>query len=76
MGEYGTGGAPPLTVEREPLSGTCPRCDSEELSTYPVLSEGGWFEVVKCQRCLHSLQRKPWCLLGPVKLTSTGLILD
>ncbi|MGH8598497.1 MAG: hypothetical protein ACREXT_17730 [Gammaproteobacteria bacterium] len=40
---------------------------------YPVLSEGGWFMVVKCQQCLCSISREPWALLGPVRLLSDEL---
>lgn len=40
---------------------------------YPVLSEGGWYIVVKHQPSLRSVHRIPWELLGPVALTSTGL---
>ncbi|MGC4253091.1 MAG: hypothetical protein QM605_16905 [Sphingobium sp.] len=40
---------------------------------YPVHSEGGWFDVVKCQACLHSLSRDPGPRLGPVRLLSDTL---
>lgn len=40
---------------------------------YPVLSEGGWFVVVKHQPSLRSVSREPWGLLGPIALASTGL---
>lgn len=43
---------------------------------YPVLSEGGWFTVVKHQPTLTSVSRTPWTLLGPVSLTSAGLELQ
>ncbi|MFD4252421.1 hypothetical protein ACFWQL_22025 [Amycolatopsis thermoflava] len=62
-------------VPREEVAGTCPRCGSATLRAYPVLSEGGWFQTVKCQDCLASASRTPWTLLGPVQLTSTGLDL-
>jgi hypothetical protein len=42
---------------------------------YPVLSEGGWFIVIKHQPTLTSIARTPWDLLGPIKLTSHGLEL-
>ena len=58
----------PLFLERQPVEGTCPRCGAEELRGYPVNSEGGWFDVVKCQRCLLSVSREPGPLLGPIKL--------
>ena len=62
-------------VPREEVGGTCPRCGAAALRAYPVLSEGGWFQAVKCQDCLASVQRTPWALLGPVRLTSAGLDL-
>lgn len=65
-----------LAVPREPVEGDCPRCGEPGLRSYPVLSEGGWFQVVKCQRCLASVSRQPWTLLGPVRLTSAGLVLE
>jgi hypothetical protein len=57
-----------VTPVKEPLAGACPECGAEELARYPVLAAGGWFEVVKCQRCLHSVSRTPWHRLGWVKL--------
>jgi hypothetical protein len=71
-------GAPALApvTERTPVDGPCQRCGATVLERYPVLSEGGWFQVVKCQQCLHSVSREPWDLLGPVKLASAGLSLD
>lgn len=54
------------TVERENAEGKCPACGSTELQNYPVLSEGGWFLVTKCQSCLNSIDRKPWNKLGYV----------
>lgn len=60
-------------LERETVSGACPRCGAEELRRYPVVSEGGWFKVVKCQNCLHSVSREPWSRLGPIQLLSDSL---
>jgi predicted RNA-binding Zn-ribbon protein involved in translation (DUF1610 family) len=48
-----------LNVERRAVEGSCPACGAQELAAYRVLSDGGFFNVVKCQRCLHSLERKP-----------------
>jgi hypothetical protein len=53
-------------VQRTPVPGACPQCGEEDLAEYPVLSTGGWFLVVKCQRCLASLRRVPWHRLGYV----------
>lgn len=43
---------------------------------YPVLSEGGWFTVVKHQKTLQTVSRVPGPLLGPIVLTSHGLDVD
>ena len=53
-----------------------PGSTSADFKRYPVLSEGGWFMVVKHQPTLRSVSRKPWKLLGPVPLTSDGLSLE
>ena len=42
---------------------------------YLVLSEGGWFSVVKHQPTLRSVARIPAGLLGPIILASAGLDL-
>ena len=47
-----------------------------DLSEYTVLSEGGWFIVIKNQRTLEEIARRPWLLLGPVELLSHSLVLD
>jgi len=59
---------PLLTVERESVPGRCPECGAEALRRYPVVSEGGWFVVVKCQECLASASRERGPRLGPVRL--------
>lgn len=59
-----------LSVPREEVEGTCPACGAADLKAYPVLSEGGWFQVVKCQSCLASTSREPWNLLGSITLLS------
>jgi hypothetical protein len=48
-----------LFVERVAVPGACPECGAEELAAYRVLSDGGWFDVRKCQRCLASVSREP-----------------
>lgn len=60
----------PLFLERTPVEGSCPRCGHDELRSYPVNSEGGWFDVVKCQNCLHSVSRERGARLGPIQLLS------
>jgi hypothetical protein len=62
-----------LHVEKEPVSGTCPDCGAEELRAYPVLSENGWWNVVKCQSCLLSVSREPGGLLGSMTLMTDDL---
>ncbi|MFE5502000.1 hypothetical protein ACFQ73_05510 [Amycolatopsis japonica] len=57
-------------LERTPVDGPCPSCGAAELRRYPVVSEGGWFQVVKCQNCLLSIERTPWSRLGPIQLLS------
>ncbi|MEE3852995.1 hypothetical protein VZC37_21845 [Gordonia sp. LSe1-13] len=64
-----------LVVEKNPIAGECTQCGAATLAAYPVLSEGGWFRVVKCQTCLHSMDREPWTRLGPVSLTSEGIAI-
>lgn len=63
----------PLFLERRQVPGTCPQCGGEALQSYPVHSEGGWFDVVKCQACLHSVSRDRGHRLGPVRLLSDTL---
>lgn len=62
-------------VERVPVEGACAHCGAHELASYPVLSEGGWFNAVKCGSCLYSAERTRWTLLGPVTLTSEGIVI-
>jgi hypothetical protein len=64
---------PTVAVERQDVDGTCPECDQNTLASYRVLSEGGWWDVVKCQSCLHSVSRTKGPLLGPI--TPLGLSL-
>lgn len=59
-----------LAVRRISVEGYCANCGEAGLQAYPVLSEGGWFEVVKCSNCLHSASRKPGPKLGPIELLS------
>ena len=47
-----------------------------DLLRYPVLSEGGWFIVIKNQKTLKSISRRPWRLLGPIHLLSDDLEID
>jgi hypothetical protein len=60
--------SPPVVLERTSVDGDCPRCGAADLAAYPVCSEGGWFDVVKCQSCLHSVSRERGPLLGSIQL--------
>lgn len=62
-----------VALDREPVAGACPRCGKSDLRRYPVMSEGGWFQVVKCQSCLQSLSRERWSLLGPIQLLADAV---
>ena len=57
-----------VSVQRQPVEGDCPHCGAAQLQAYPVLTEGGWFDVVKCANCLHDIRRTPGRLLGPIEL--------
>lgn len=57
-----------LTVERKQVDATCDQCGSTDVREYPVLSEGGWWNVRKCQDCLHSLSREPGPYFGNMTL--------
>lgn len=53
-----------LYVERQAVDASCPECGSADVKAYPVLSEGGWWHVEKCQDCLASISRVPAPALG------------
>jgi hypothetical protein len=45
------------------------------LAEYRVLSDGGWWDVQKCQECLTSVRRTPGPMFGsyvPLGLAVTG----
>ena len=62
-----------LLAERVPVEGRCPSCGQGPLAQYVVHSEGGWFEVVKCQSCLHSVSRVKGHRLGFIQLLSDSI---
>ncbi len=64
---------PTPVQEREAVDGSCAECSAEELMRYPVLSEGGWYMVIKCQACLYSQHREKWTRLGHVSLLTDSL---
>jgi len=74
MKHYPRPAEPVLSVVREPVDGACPDCGAGTLQRYPVLSEGGWWDVVKCARCLHSVSRERGPRLGGIELLSDGLL--
>jgi len=57
-----------VSVEKVDVAGECPECGAAGLKAYPVLSEGGWWDVVKCQKCLCSVERKAGPLLGGIEM--------
>ena len=65
---------PTVHAERIAVDGLCPACKAPALQAYRVLSEGGWWQVVKCTQCLHSLSRQPGPLLGPLTSVVQSLI--
>lgn len=55
---------PTVHAPRMAVPGKCPECAAHALAEYRVISEGGWWTVVKCQQCLTSLTRKPAPMFG------------
>jgi hypothetical protein len=56
------------------LPGNCSGCGAEDLAAYRVLSEGGWWDVIKCRQCLISLERRPGPLLGALSEAIDSLV--
>jgi hypothetical protein len=65
---------PEVHAQRDAVDGICPVCQARALQRYRVLSEGGWWNVVKCSQCLHSVSREPGPLLGPLSEALHALI--
>jgi uncharacterized Zn finger protein len=63
-------------TQRTPVNGSCPDCGKSALERYEVLSTGGWFQVVKCQACLASLERTPWKRLGYVNRDHADAVIN
>jgi transposase-like protein len=59
-----------IFVQREEVAAQCPQCKSKNIKKYPVFSSSGWYQVVKCQDCLYSLERKKGPLCGEIGLIS------
>lgn len=62
-----------LRLERTAVVGVCPRCGGSTIASYPVISEGGWWRVTKCQSCLFSLERDRMPLLGELDVLPDGV---
>lgn len=52
-----------------------PGSTAADFKRYPVLTEGGWYVVVKHQPTMCTVSKRKWTLLGPVKLVSDGIHL-
>ena len=64
-----------IDAERRSVEGACPECGMAALAEYRVLSDGGWWDVQKCQECLTSVRRTPGPMFGsyvPLGLAVTG----
>ena len=47
-----------LYADREPVDQTCPACGSATaVARYRVLTEGGWWDAVKCVDGLYTIDR-------------------
>ena len=65
---------PEVHAVRQPVDGPCPGCSEPRLQRYRVLSEGGWWEVVKCAACLHSVERRSGPLFGTLTTAIQALL--
>jgi N-methylhydantoinase B len=63
------------SVDKVTVPGDCRACGACALKSYPVLSEGGWFEVVKCQDCLATVSWVAGSTLGAVRLDGSEFFL-
>ena len=63
-----------VAVTPTPAAGNCPECGAAALAAYRVLSEGGWWDVVKCRECLASVERTRGPLLGVLSEAVEALI--
>lgn len=64
MPSYPRSTEPTVHARRAAADGACPACGEAALSAYRVIGEGGFFDVVKCASCLHSVSREPGPLFG------------
>lgn len=65
---------PTVAIDPTPRAGECPECGRQMLAAYRVLSEGGWWDVVKCRNCLASVERTRGPLLGVLSEAVQSLI--
>lgn len=60
-----------IHVNKTEVDLVCPKCGGHDVKKYPVVSEGGWWNVAKCQVCLYSLERsRSEQRLGPISTIS------
>jgi hypothetical protein len=62
-----------LAVAGVEIARDFPGASPDEFKRYPVLSEGGWYMVIKHQPTLRVVSRNRWRLLGPIRLTYEDL---
>ena len=66
---------PAPKAEKSASLSNIPEFDKDqELAAYRVLSEGGWWDVVKCRSCLASVERRRGPLLGPLSEVVQSLV--
>lgn len=72
MNAYPRPEAKEVYLQKRKVEGVCPQCMGHNVMAYPVVTDGGWWDVVKCQDCLHSLERKK----SPNRYGSLRLLTD
>ena len=66
--------SPTVAVTPTTVAGNCSECGAAKLAAYRVLSEGGWWDVVKCRECLASVERRRGPLLGVLSEAVQALV--
>lgn len=59
-----------IFIKKEDVAAQCPQCKSTNIKKYPVFANSGWYQVVKCQDCLYSLEREKGPRYGVIGLVS------